>query len=62
MAVDVTEGRVFKVGTPKPLFQAPATSIQSRTAMTGWLGIVTLDGQRFLYFVDGVILGPAYRR
>ena len=49
MAVDVTEGREFKVGTPKPLFQAPATSIQSRTAMNGWAWDVTSDGQRFLF-------------
>lgn len=51
MAVDVTEGREFKVGTPKPLFQAPATSIQSRTAMSGWAWGVTSDGQRFLFDV-----------
>ena len=49
MAVDVTEGRVFKVGTPKPLFQAPATSIQSRTARNGWAWDVISDGQRFLF-------------
>jgi eukaryotic-like serine/threonine-protein kinase len=49
MAVDVTEGREFKVGTPKPLFRAPATSIQSRTAMNGWAWDVTSDGQRFLF-------------
>jgi hypothetical protein len=56
MAVDVTEGRVFKVGTPKPLFQAPATSIQSRTAMTGLAWDVTSDGQRFLF--DAVKTSP----
>jgi eukaryotic-like serine/threonine-protein kinase len=49
MAVDVTEGRVFKVGTPKPLFQAPATSIQSRTVRNGWAWDVISDGQRFLF-------------
>ena len=49
MAVDVTEGRVFKVGTPKPLFQAPATSIQSRTDIHGWAWDFTSDGQRFLF-------------
>jgi len=48
MAVDVTEGRVLKVGTPKSLFQAPATSIQNRTSMNGWAWDVTSDGQRFL--------------
>jgi hypothetical protein len=37
------------VGTPKPLFQAPVTSIQNRTAMNGWAWDVTLDGQRFLF-------------
>jgi hypothetical protein len=49
MAVDVTEGREFKVGTPKPLFQAPATSIQSRTDIHGWAWDFTSDGQRFLF-------------
>jgi eukaryotic-like serine/threonine-protein kinase len=49
MAVDVTEGREFKVGTPKPLFQGPATSIQSRTDIHGWAWDVTSDGQRFLF-------------
>jgi dipeptidyl aminopeptidase/acylaminoacyl peptidase len=49
MAVDVTEGRVLKVGTPKSLFQAPATSIQNRTSMSGWAWDVTSDGQRFLF-------------
>jgi Tol biopolymer transport system component len=49
MAVDVTQGRVLKVGTPKPLFQAPATSIQNRTAMNGWAWDVTSDGKQFLF-------------
>jgi Serine/threonine protein kinase len=49
MAVDVTQGRVFKVGTPKSLFQAPSTSIQNRTAMNGWAWDVTSDGKRFLF-------------
>jgi hypothetical protein len=48
MAVDVAGGRDFKVGTPKPLFRAPAISIQNRTAMNNWAWDVTSDGQRFL--------------
>ncbi len=56
MAVDVTEGPIFKVGTPKPLFQAPVTSIQSRTDVSGLGWDVTSDGQRFLF--DAVKTSP----
>jgi Tol biopolymer transport system component len=39
MAVDVIAGQEFRVGTPTPLFQAPAGAI---------VGDVTADGKRFL--------------
>ena len=39
MAVDVIAGQEFRVGTPTPLFQAPAGAI---------VGDVTGDGKRFL--------------
>jgi hypothetical protein len=48
MAVNVPEGAVFKVGTPKPLFQLPVTSIQNRTAVNAFRWDVTSDGKRFL--------------
>src|SRR4029077_15072196 len=39
MAVDVSAGQEFQVGTPTPLFQTPAGAI---------VGDVTADGKRFL--------------
>ncbi|HKV80224.1 MAG TPA: hypothetical protein VJP02_18895 [Candidatus Sulfotelmatobacter sp.] len=49
MAVDVTEGPIFKVGTPRTLFQVPVSQIghnEGGLQVLGW--DVAPDGKRFL--------------
>ncbi|MGA2606851.1 MAG: hypothetical protein ABSH01_05265 [Terriglobia bacterium] len=48
MAVDVTEGPIFKAGSPKPLFQLPVTSMYDNAALNVFRGDTTPDGKRFL--------------
>lgn len=48
MAVDVTEGPIFKGGSPKPLFQLPATSVYNSAALDVFRWDTTPDGKRFL--------------
>lgn len=48
MAVDVTEGAVFKAGSPKPLFQLPVTGVYDNAALDVFRWDTTPDGKRFL--------------
>jgi len=48
MAVDVTEGPIFKAGSPKPLFQLPVTGVYNYAALHVFRWDTAPDGQRFL--------------
>jgi len=49
MAVDVTEGPIFKTGSPKSLFQLPVTGIYSDAALHVFRWDTAPDGKRFLF-------------
>jgi eukaryotic-like serine/threonine-protein kinase len=48
MAVDVTEGSIFKAGSPKPLFQLPVTGVYDDGNLQVFRWDTTPDGKRFL--------------
>jgi eukaryotic-like serine/threonine-protein kinase len=48
MAVEVTPGTVFKVGTIRPLFQAPVTAPKVAASYVYFYWDATADGNRFL--------------
>ena len=48
MAVDVTEGSIFKAGAPESLFQARVARSGKQSPLDAYAWDVTPDGKRFL--------------
>ena len=48
MVVEVTEGAGFKAGVPRPLFQAPLSSLSGEAIQDVFRWDVSADGKRFL--------------